>query len=71
MGIKKICLRYHPPGIILQYMRKGKLKNKEIDLLDLSVSENPDIRAAAVIESEPLLTTSKSASSKIKGEAKT
>ena len=67
MGMKKICLRYHPPGIILEYTRKGKMKSKEIDLLDLSISENPDLRAAQVIENEPLLATSKSSSSIIKG----
>ena len=32
MGLKKIFLRYHPPGIVLEYTRQGKEHKKEIDL---------------------------------------
>ena len=32
MGLKKIFLRYHPPGITLEYTRQGEEKKKEIDL---------------------------------------
>jgi dynein assembly factor with WDR repeat domains 1 len=34
--LKKLMLRYHPPGIILQYEISGFTKQKPIDLLDLS-----------------------------------
>lgn len=34
--LKKLMLRYYPPGIILQYEISGFMKQKPIDLLDLS-----------------------------------
>lgn len=37
--LKKFLLRYCPPGIILQYEREGVMKQKPIDLLDLT----PDV----------------------------
>ncbi len=37
--LKKFLLRYHPPGLILQYERDGIMKQKPVDLLDLS----PDV----------------------------
>jgi dynein assembly factor with WDR repeat domains 1 len=37
--LKKFLLRYYPPGIILQYERDGVMKQKPIDLLDLT----PDV----------------------------
>jgi hypothetical protein len=36
MGLKKIFLRYHPPGIVLEYTRQGKEHKKEIDLYGCS-----------------------------------
>lgn len=37
--LKKFLLRYYPPGIILQYERDGEMKQKPVDLLDLT----PDV----------------------------
>lgn len=39
MKLRKFLLRYYPPGIILQYERDGVMKQKPIDLLDLT----PDV----------------------------
>ncbi len=37
--LKKFLLRYYPPGIVLQFERDGLMKQKPIDLLDLT----PDV----------------------------
>lgn len=39
MKLKKFLLRYYPPGIILQYEKDGQMKQKPVDLLDLT----PDV----------------------------
>ena len=37
MKLKRLLLRYYPPGIILEYKRKsGEKETKSIDLLNLS-----------------------------------
>jgi hypothetical protein len=36
MKLKKLLLRYYPPGIILQYDVDGCMKLKPVDLLDLT-----------------------------------
>ena len=37
MKLKRLLLRYYPPGIILEYTRKnGEKETKSIDLLNLS-----------------------------------
>jgi hypothetical protein len=37
MKLKRFLLRYHPPGIILEYLRKnGEIETKSIDLLNLT-----------------------------------
>jgi hypothetical protein len=41
--LRKFLLRYYPPGIILQYERDGVMKQKPIDLLDLT----PDVDVEA------------------------
>lgn len=35
MKLLKFHLRYHPPGITLEYTKKGVVRNKDIDLLEL------------------------------------
>ena len=38
MRLKRFLLRYHPPGIILEYVRKsGETETKSIDLLNLTL----------------------------------
>lgn len=37
MKLKRFLLRYHPPGIILEYVhRSGEVETKSIDLLNLT-----------------------------------
>jgi len=37
MKLKRFLLRYFPPGITLEYESAGELKQKTIDLLELTV----------------------------------
>lgn len=37
MKLKRFLLRFHPPGIILEYLkRSGEIETKSIDLLNLT-----------------------------------
>ena len=58
MGLKKLCLRYHPPGIILEFTRKGIPKTKNIDLLSLTADNDPEMVAEELTQSEPLISRS-------------
>ena len=60
MGLKRLLLRYHPPGITLEYTRKTVLKTKDIDLLELGHNDDPETVANKIIQNEPLLSNSKS-----------
>ena len=43
MKLKKILIRYYPPGITLEYIRSnGSVESKCIDLLNLSKETNVD-----------------------------
>jgi len=43
MKLKKILIRYYPPGITLEYSRSnGEVESKCIDLLNLSSDTNVD-----------------------------
>jgi hypothetical protein len=43
MKLKKILIRYYPPGITLEYIRSnGEVESKCIDLLNLSEETNID-----------------------------
>ncbi|XP_027542064.1 dynein assembly factor with WDR repeat domains 1 isoform X3 [Neopelma chrysocephalum] len=56
MGLRRLLLRYFPPGIILEYVEGGESKTRPIDLLDLK----PDTDVTALVEEirkgEPLIT---------------
>ncbi|XP_063357889.1 uncharacterized WD repeat-containing protein alr3466-like [Cydia amplana] len=56
MKLLKIHLRYHPPGLILEYSQKGTVKNKEIDLLDLNSKSDITTVANELYVREVLLT---------------
>jgi dynein assembly factor with WDR repeat domains 1 len=47
--LKKFLLRYYPPGIILQYEQDAMMKQKPIDLLDLSQDTDVEVRDPAVL----------------------
>jgi len=59
MGLKKIFLRYHPPGIVLEYTRQGKEHKKEIDLYELCPDDSAESVAEQIIENERLLSSNK------------
>jgi hypothetical protein len=48
MKLKKLLLRYYPPGIILQYERDGEVKQKPLDLLDLTADADIDVGLAGL-----------------------
>uniref|UniRef100_A0A1B6MHU5 Uncharacterized protein n=1 Tax=Graphocephala atropunctata TaxID=36148 RepID=A0A1B6MHU5_9HEMI len=56
MRLKRIMLRYFPPGIGLEYIQGGCTKTKEIDLFDLTSSTDIEELAFAVAKGEPLIT---------------
>ncbi|PNH06746.1 Outer row dynein assembly protein 16 [Tetrabaena socialis] len=54
--LKKFLLRYYPPGIILQYERDGVMKQKPIDLLDLTPDiADIEVLLSQIIRQEPLI----------------
>lgn len=55
MKLKKFLVRYYPPGIILQYEKDGLMKQKPIDLLDLTPDVDVDLLAGQIINQEPLI----------------
>lgn len=55
MRLKRFLLRYYPPGIILEYTRRGVIKTKSIDLLDLSPYTDVEVLLNVIIRQEPLI----------------
>lgn len=45
VNVKKILLRYYPPGLLLQYVRDAtEARTTSIDLLDLTPEDDPSVR---------------------------
>lgn len=42
--VKKLLLRYFPPGLIMEYEDCGVRKQKAVDILDLSCESDPTVR---------------------------
>jgi dynein assembly factor with WDR repeat domains 1 len=60
MKLKKILIRYYPPGITLEYVRSnGEVESKCIDLLNLSKDTDIDDLISEIMTEEPLITESK------------
>ncbi|KAJ3290895.1 Dynein assembly factor with WDR repeat domains 1 [Borealophlyctis nickersoniae] len=59
MKLKRMLLRYYPPGVILEYEQGGTVKSKTIDILDLRPTSNVSSLAEEIIASEPLLSASR------------
>eukprot|EP00878_Enallax_costatus_P017719 GHUV01018616.1.p1 GENE.GHUV01018616.1~~GHUV01018616.1.p1 ORF type:complete len:147 (+),score=26.32 GHUV01018616.1:228-668(+) len=60
MKLKKLLLRYYPPGIILQYKDKDdSTKLKPIDLLDITPDVDLEVLLTQLINQEPLISESK------------
>ena len=60
--LKKLFLRYFPPGILLEYVSSRNSKNgdectetKSIDLLDLTVSSNVELIVEDILLLEPII----------------
>lgn len=60
MKLKRFLLRYHPPGIILEYLRKsGEIETKSIDLLNLTPETDIDRLIDQILLEEPLISESR------------
>lgn len=59
MKLKRFLLRYFPPGIILEYESNGEVKQKTIDLLDLTVDTDAEVLLNRIMRQEPLIPESK------------
>jgi dynein assembly factor with WDR repeat domains 1 len=59
MKLKRLLLRYYPPGLLLEYqLKSGDLGIKTIDLFELSPSESDvELIASALVGKEPLLSS--------------
>ena len=47
MKLKRFLLRYYPPGIILEYEQSGEMRNKHVDLLDLTPETDVEVKRLA------------------------
>merc|ERR1711998_417650 len=59
MKLKRFLLRYYPPGIILEYEQAEELRNKSIDLLNLSGETDVELILDQIIQHEPLIKESR------------
>merc|ERR1711981_443846 len=59
MKLKRFLLRYYPPGIILEYEQADELRNKSIDLLNLSAETDVELILDQIIQHEPLIKESR------------
>jgi len=59
MKLKRFLLRYYPPGIILEYEQANELRNKSIDLLNLSAETDVELILDQIIQHEPLIKESR------------
>ena len=56
MKLKRFLLRYYPPGIILEYVKRdGTKKAKEIDLLRLTPDTDVEVLCNQIVYEEPLI----------------
>ena len=55
MRLRRFLLRYHPPGLIIEYERRGVTKTKEINLFELTPEDDPEAVAMGIIENEALI----------------
>jgi dynein assembly factor with WDR repeat domains 1 len=57
--LKRILLRYYPPGIILEYQVNNAFKSSHLDLLDLNEYTNIETLADEIIQQEPIIPLAK------------
>jgi dynein assembly factor with WDR repeat domains 1 len=53
--LRKLLLRYYPPGIILEYEHDGELMQRSVDLLDLSPETDAERLLDAIFARESML----------------
>ncbi|KAA0714746.1 Dynein assembly factor with WDR repeat domains 1 [Triplophysa tibetana] len=58
MRLKRLHIRYYPPGIFLDYEKGGELRTKSIDLLDLTPETDVNELVSNIRAAEPLITSS-------------
>lgn len=49
MKLRKLLLRYHPPGIILQYDNHGTVCERPVDLLELDLTSAADVEVGTAV----------------------
>lgn len=60
MKLKKILLRYFPPGVILEYQKSnGEMESKSVDLLNLNEHTDVEELVDEILQEEPLIPFSK------------
>eukprot|EP00501_MAST-03F_sp_TOSAG23-6_P000578 GSMAST32.ASY1.ANO1.599.1 assembled CDS len=60
MKLKRFLLRYFPPGIILEYVKRDGSKNsKEIDLLHLNAETDVEVLVNQIVFEEALISKSR------------
>ncbi|KAF5907861.1 dynein assembly factor with WDR repeat domains 1 [Clarias magur] len=59
MRLKRLHIRYYPPGIILDYVAGGQEKSRCIDLLHLTPTTNVNELLSEIRRIEPLITDSR------------
>ena len=55
MKLKKFLLRYYPPGVLLEYEHGGIIRQKSIDLLNLTAETDVEVLLSQIIRQEPLI----------------
>uniref|UniRef100_A0A8C2AKM1 Dynein assembly factor with WD repeat domains 1 n=1 Tax=Cyprinus carpio TaxID=7962 RepID=A0A8C2AKM1_CYPCA len=58
MKLKRLHIRYYPPGIFLDYEKGGQLRTKSIDLLNLTPETDVNELLSDIRAAEPLITSS-------------
>ncbi|CAI6360797.1 unnamed protein product [Macrosiphum euphorbiae] len=56
MKLNKFYIRYYPPGIVFEYQKQRKIKQKILDLFDIEQETNVEKLAAQIASDEPLIT---------------
>ena len=41
MRVRRFLIRYHPPGIIVEYEKRGTTRTKDINLFELETTNDP------------------------------
>jgi len=59
MRLRRFLLRYYPPGITIEYEKRGQTRTKDVNLFELTADDDPIKVAEQVINSEPLINEKK------------